>query len=427
MNILKDKNSIKRFILFFFCIIVLILGFILDHDDVLNKLKIIYMSDGVLFTDYTHLTTTGVAMINVAIVGLFCTILMIVTRKDVTGLTIGAFFTNVGFSFFGKNLFNIFPFFIGGYLYSLFSKKRHYELIDSIMLSTGVSPLVSFIALNKMFHPALAVSLGIAVGIFIGFIFMPLLSMGASFHRGYNIYNSGFVLGVIAMVFIRIFTMFDVPVEAVGYPVTDNYENSMVLFVFFIVVFFTGFALNKFSFRGYGELLKNTGRNPSDFLKLYGAPVTMMNMSIIGTMALVYSIASGGEISGPVIGCILTIFGFGAFGKHLRNIAPIFLGILIAQFLNIHDTHSTSSMVSALLGTTLAPIAGEFGILWGTLAGIVHVGVVSHVVYLHAGFNLYNNGFAGGFVAAIFVPIIEDLRKIRKNNKLNIRKRKSRE
>ena len=29
------------------------------------------------------------------------------------------------------------------------------------------------------------------------------------------------------------------------------------------------------------------------------------------------------------------------------------------------------------------------------------------VAQLHAGMNLYNNGFAGGFVAAVMAPILE--------------------
>ena len=34
-----------------------------------------------------------------------------------------------------------------------------------------------------------------------------------------------------------------------------------------------------------------------------------------------------------------------------------------------------------------------------------------NIGYLHGGMNLYNNGFAGGLVAAVLVPIIESFRK----------------
>jgi len=36
--------------------------------------------------------------------------------------------------------------------------------------------------------------------------------------------------------------------------------------------------------------------------------------------------------------------------------------------------------------------------------------VVQYVGVLHAGFNLYNNGFAGGLVAGMLVPLFEALR-----------------
>ena len=56
-------------------------------------------------------------------------------------------------------------------------------------------------------------------------------------------------------------------------------------------------------------------------------------------------------------------------------------------------------------GHTLAPIAGRFGIIAGIFAGFVHVSMAFNVGYLHGGINLYNNGFSGGFVAAMLVPI----------------------
>jgi hypothetical protein len=34
-----------------------------------------------------------------------------------------------------------------------------------------------------------------------------------------------------------------------------------------------------------------------------------------------------------------------------------------------------------------------------------------NVGYLHGGVNLYNNGFAGGIVASIFVPVIDAFKK----------------
>ena len=64
---------------------------------------------------------------------------------------------------------------------------------------------------------------------------------------------------------------------------------------------------------------------------------------------------------------------------------------------------------------TLAPIAGEYGILAGILAGFLHMSLVTNIGFLHAGMNLYNNGFSGGFVAAFLLPLLEAFRKKRVN------------
>jgi len=55
-------------------------------------------------------------------------------------------------------------------------------------------------------------------------------------------------------------------------------------------------------------------------------------------------------------------------------------------------------------------MSGEFGWKAGMLAGYIHSSVVQYVGVLHAGFNLYNNGFAGGLVAGMLVPLFEALR-----------------
>ncbi|HDQ14008.1 MAG TPA: DUF1576 domain-containing protein, partial [Sediminispirochaeta sp.] len=60
-----------------------------------------------------------------------------------------------------------------------------------------------------------------------------------------------------------------------------------------------------------------------------------------------------------------------------------------------------------LFGTTLAPLAGEFGVIVGFVAGFTHLLMVERTAAWHGGFDLYNNGFAGGLTATFFLAIIE--------------------
>ena len=168
-----------------------------------------------------------------------------------------------------------------------------------------------------------------------------------------------------------------------------------------------GLYLNSWTLNGYGALIKHSGQLSTDFLTTNGFSVTLINMALLGFVSTFYVLFHGGEINGPAIGGILTVVGFGAFGKHLRNVIPILIGVTLMGYINGYDMSATSVVIAGLFGTTIAPIAGRYGTLIGILAGALHLSVVSNTGYLHGGINLYNNGFAGGFVAAIMIPLLE--------------------
>ena len=77
-------------------------------------------------------------------------------------------------------------------------------------------------------------------------------------------------------------------------------------------------------------------------------------------------------------------------------------------------------MLALLFSTTLAPVAGEFGIIAGLLAGYLHSSVALNVGIVYGGMNLYNNGFAGGIVAIFLVPVIQSIRDRQARAKGNI-------
>ena len=66
-------------------------------------------------------------------------------------------------------------------------------------------------------------------------------------------------------------------------------------------------------------------------------------------------------------------------------------------------------MLALLFSTTLAPVAGEFGVVAGIVAGYLHSSVVLNVGIVYGGMNLYNNGYAGGIVAIFMVPVIQSV------------------
>ena len=135
-------------------------------------------------------------------------------------------------------------------------------------------------------------------------------------------------------------------------------------------------------------------------------------MGLNGIMVTSYILIVGGQLNGPTLGSVLfAVIGFGAYGKHLKNIIPIMIGIIIGSLVKVWSINDPSILLASLFGTALAPIAGTYGWFFGILAGFLHSSVVLHIGQLHAGLNLYNNGFSAGIVASILVPLIEAFKR----------------
>ena len=231
-------------------------------------------------------------------------------------------------------------------------------------------------------------------------------------HKGYSLYNVGFASGIIATVLVSTFKSFGIETEA--RLIWSSGNDAMLLGLLFVL--FAGMSVvavlwrGKDTLLGYEKLLATTGIGGTDYLLELGGAVTLLNMGLNGLFATFFVLAVGGNLNGPTIGGIFTIVGFSATGKHLRNIFPIMAGVCIASTVRAWDITNPSALLALLFSTTLAPIAGEFGILCGVLAGFLHASVALNVGIVYGGMNLYNNGFAGGIVAMFLVPVIQSIR-----------------
>ena len=191
------------------------------------------------------------------------------------------------------------------------------------------------------------------------------------------------------------------------------------LFLYFFCTFLFGFWLEEFKISGILKIMKHSGRTVTDFVMLEGRGNTLMNMGILGIVCEIFIICIGGDLSGPVLGCIITVFGFSAFGAHLRNYLPVLAGVVVAcTFMNV-DISQPTMQIAALLVVGIAPIAGEFGILAGIVSGIVHVALVCCTGMFYGGLNLYNNGFSAGWVALLMVPFLEGFKGSFRRKKKN--------
>jgi MFS family permease len=134
-------------------------------------------------------------------------------------------------------------------------------------------------------------------------------------------------------------------------------------------------------------------------------------MGVLCAFATTLTLLIGAELNGVAIAGIFTITGFGSFGKHLKNIIPVIAGALIAAYFNRWDFVSPANVAAILFSSGLAPIAGQFGPVWGVIAGLLHVNVAMYAGTLSDGINLYSNGFAACFVAMFLLPLATEFKK----------------
>ncbi len=372
----------------------------------------IVMSPTILITDFMEVGGVGPAFVNAATVAFFNLYLLKRFKMRINGLLIAAFMTVLGFSFFGKNIVNIIPIYIGGYLYAKYQKIPMKNVILVIMFSTALAPIVSEIIFSGFMPIEYGYALGISVGVLIGFIIVPLSSHMLRFHDGFNLYNIGFTAGIVGTVFTSILRSFDITVEPenILYLKQNNELAALLIFLFGYMIA-AGIYINRNVLKEYVRILKYRGRTITDFTQLVGYGMTFFNMGVMGLLSLFYVLALGGVLNGPIMAGIFTISGFAAFGKHPKNCFPIVAGVMLAGYFIGMDFSSTGFLISALFSTTIAPIAGTYGPGIGVVAGMLHLALVTNIGVVHGGINLYNNGFSGGLVAGFLVPIIDAFRK----------------
>lgn len=371
-----------------------------------------------LFTDYMALTNVGAALFNVALMTLQALWIVRMADAKINGPVIAGILTIAGFAFFGKNLFNSMPISIGAFTYARVTKVPMHKSLLAALFGTALAPLVSELSFSLGIGQPYGVLLGLGAGFVSGFLIPPLAHHFVTFTRGFSLYNVGFTCGIIGTVFISLMRNFGFEIKtanilASGY----NGPFSVLLFSLFSGMFLIGLWLNGWSFKGLKRIMRHSGQLSTDYLELGGLGATLINMSLLGFLSTTYILFMGGEINGPVLGGIFTVIGFGAFGKNVKNVLPILIGVTLMGRLNYQDNQSTIVLISALFGTTLAPLAGRYGNIAGIIAGAMHLTLVMNIGYLHGGVNLYNNGFSGGLVASILVPILEAFHLHRTNQR----------
>lgn len=413
----QERKQLQEKILRRFCIysaiVLFLIAFMFDTPlDIARGMKTIVLSRDALITDYFELTSYGTGFFNAALMLLISILLIDYVKIPYTGLTLAALFISTGFGFWGKNPANSTPIILGVWLYAKLHKASFGRYVYTALFATCLAPFVTELVYILPFARWINLIIAVGMGIFIGFVIPPLSMHTASMHMGYSLFNVGFSGGTLAFVMFCVLKAHGIESESVFIWKAERHPYIMVgLLIYFTVVFFLGVWLENGNLDGIFRIMRHPGRAVADFVMMDGPGVTLMNMGIMGIAAEAHILLAGGDMSGPILGCLLTVFGFSAFGAHLKNYLPVMIGVYLSTFFTKYDTNTPSILIAALFCVGLSPIAGQFGPAAGVIAGVLHSAIVMCTGQMYGGLNLYNNGFSAGWVAIVMLPILESFMK----------------
>jgi len=441
------NNSKTRITTVAFVATILLALFIGDIGDNLRAFLRLLEAPGLLLTDHMSINRYYGGNMNGLIINTFLTtglslLIVKLSKTPFEGGVIASIFTVAGFTFIGKNVWNVIPVYLGVMLFSKFKGTPLKDSMIPLLLASGFAPIVSYLMFGAgMLHIDLAIRipLSLTVGVISGFLIPIIASHAFNFHKGFNLYNVGFTMGLTAVGAHGILRSFGIHVQPVVAPL-DGYPDYTLFLMISIAALSLGmivlaFMYDKDVISKFKALLKETGQLPSNFSASAGQPTVLFNMGVMGLLSLALLIPLLAVLDLPFLSIqvagVFTIIGFAAFGKHPLNTIPIFIGTLIgliviifidSPFTTLLPTNHPDAAYRSTIGlhgytaailfaTTLAPISKEFGWKAGVIAGFYHMMVVVIGGNFQGGFNLYNNGWMGGFVAATTVPVFMAFRE----------------
>ena len=403
----------KSFYLPILALIMIILAFIFNTPkEIFVGYKNILLSSSILTTDYIAIGTLGGALVNAASILILNLVILRLLNLRMSGLIYAALYMILGFSFFGKNILNSLPIYIGIYLYAFLNKIPVKNLVISLLFSGGISPLVSYLIFGFDLAYYISIPLGIGAGIVAGLMVPAISSHTIKFHQGYNLFNVGFSLGIISLAFNGVLRAFNL--RATEISILSN-DHNLFLYLFVailaLVLLIAGIILNPKSFKMIPDLYKRSGRLVSDYIRDYGASIVMINQASLLTFEILICLIFKIELNGAIFGTILAVSGFAGAGLHLKNTSFVMLGAILMCLITKTNITSTSIIIGILFSAGVAPIAGRYGIVAGIIAGMLHIAILPLCRSFQGGYDLYNNGFCAGFVACILIAIIEAFKK----------------
>ena len=411
MASLDRQSQIAYRLMYMISAVLITVSFFLSTvEDLINGMLRITFASDILITDYMEIAGVGAAFFNAGCVTLITLLLMRLCKLPMHGNGISTASLMAGFSFFGKNIVNMWFMLPGTILYARIRKEPLSKYLTFSLMSTSLGPLISSLLFANGFSGK-SFLLALFTGTVIGFVAPPLCIHTNTLLHGLNLYNGGFAIGLLAMALGSVFKCFGYTFEAELHWYTGhNMELAIGLYLIAAATILYGLYHDPTDVRRrYRTLLRRPGVSAHDFIELDGMGAVCINIGVNLSFVTLLLLV-GGDLNGATIGALLTIAGFSAKGKHVGNIVPVMFGVLISLAITGRSL-SPACQLALLFSTTLAPVAGTYGISAGLAAGFLHSCVALYAGAGYSGLNLYNNGFAGGIVSIVLYAVLSGFLK----------------
>ena len=433
---LSESDFLKLFFAFFTLVFLAAAFFMPDRANMLTGLGQILSQPSKISTNYFALGGYAATFLNMGLVSAICLLLFILFRGTLTNVSNLAVILTVGFASWGINILNIWPSIFGVMIYGLVKKEKMGSLVNAMLFSTGIAPLITDLMIRYP-HPEVVgfnlegILIALAVGFVIGFFLPAGLANSPKVHKGFDLYSAALPVGMTAFLLnATLFKTLGVDLPAAPSAETLQVASRLTVNVFCCVLF--GLCV-VFAFvlgcrpRDYWNLLTDPDL-VTNFSSTYGNPVYLMNVGVFGLFILGYYNLIGASFNGVTFGIIFCMLATCDSGSHPGNVWPIMLGYFVAStvcgwispLVGGHFAMAVNAQaicVGLCYANGLSPIADKYGWKFGFLAAVLHYLLVTSVPNLHGGYCLYNGGFTAALICIILVPELERFAKTKDERK----------
>jgi len=437
---LSEGGFLKLFFGFFAACFLIAAVCMPDRATMFSGLWKILSQPSKISANYFAMGGYAATFLNMGLVGAICLLLFVVCKSTPNNVSTLAVILTVGFGSWGINVLNIWPTILGVVIYGLVKKEKMGGLVNAMLFSTGIAPLITDLLIRYPHAevvgfnlPGLGIALG--VGFVIGFFLPAGLAHSPKVHKGFDLYSAALPIGMTA--FLLNATLYKTlgvtlpkalsDVESASMQVaSQSIVNIFCLCVFGLCILFA-FVLGCKP-KDYWKLLSDPAL-VNNFSTTYGNATFLMNVGVFGLFILGYYNLIGATFNGITFGIIFCMLATCNSGSHPGNVWPIMAGYFVASVV--------CGWISPLLGGTfafkinaqaicvglcyangLSPIADKYGWRYGFIAAVLHYLLVTSVPTLHGGFCLYNGGFTAALICLIFVPELEKFFRTKEERKL---------